>query len=407
MRVPLLRSARGPSLRGQIVVIVAIGMVAIIAMVGLVIDGGFAWSRQRDTQNGADAIAKAGTIVIQHYLAEVETPTPTDWDVGCAVERAAAANDVQLDAAEYTDFQGQPLVPPAMVGACGLTDPGTVIPIGAQGVKAATSETFDTFLMQVIGFSELTTNADATAVVGTPQAVTGGALPITIPRFGETCDEPETDFLVQEDNLDGTWEPYEIIDEDDADGSNLAIVPLCDTGPGSVGWLDYGCGQNLSEAVTDPCDVFIPIPAWIQTHTGNPNNLQVEFNSYTGPQVGVPEAEDNVLAIPIHDNKCRFRPDDSDPTCEPLAAEWSSGVGNNNYYHVPFWIGFKLDQAYIQGADVECEAGPGSPALVNPDSGKYGCLKGWFVWLFDEPGPIGLGQINPGDEVSLAIALID
>lgn len=393
--------------RGQVLVITALGMVVILAMVGLVIDGGFAWSRQRDTQNGADAIAKAGTIVIQHYLADIDTPPPTDWNVGCQVEATAAANGASVTSAEYTDYEGQPLPTPVMVGSCGATDPGTPIPVGAQGVKVTASQTFDTTIMQIIGFEQLTANADATAVVGTPQAVTGGALPITIPRWGETCDEPETDFEVREDDLDGTWELYEIIDEDDASSSNLAIVPLCDTAEGSVGWLDYGCGQNLSDAVTDPCDVFIPIPAWIQTHTGNPNNLQTEFNSYTGSQVGVPEADDSVLAIPVHDNKCRFQPADNDPTCEPLAEEWSSGVGNNNFYHVPFWIGFKLDQAYIQGADLECEQPPGEPMLVNPDSGKYGCLKGWFVWLYDEPGPIGLAPINPGDDVALAIALID
>jgi hypothetical protein len=393
--------------RGQVLVISALGMVVLLAMVGLVIDGGYAWARQRDTQNGADGIAKAGTVVIQHYLGDVDDPPSTDWNVACAVEEAADANGVELDSAEYTDHQGQSLATPTMVGECTATDPGVAIPPGAQGVKATTSQTFDTFIMQVIGFDNLTATADATAVVGVPQALTGGALPLTIPRVGETCDEPETDFEVMEDDLDGTWMPYEIIDEDDADGTNLAIVPLCDTEEGSVGWLDYGCGQNLSDAITDPCDAFIPIPAWIQTHTGNPNNLQTEFNSYTGSQVGVPEAEDSVLAIPIHDNRCRFRPADDDDTCMPLAPEWSSGVGNNTWYYVPFWIGFKLDQAYIQGADVECEAGPGQPVLDNPDSGKYGCLKGWFVWLFDEPGPIGLQPIGVGENVALAISLID
>lgn len=402
----MFNTHRPRSERGQILIIVAAGMVVFIAMVGLVIDGGFAWSRLRDTQNAADSIAKAGTIPIQHMLADVETPVPTDWNVACQVEAARAAADVDLISVEYTNFEGQPLSPPMPVGPCGSSDPGTPIPGGAQGIKANTAQDYQPFLMQIIGFDELTAAADATAVVGTPQAVTGGALPITIPRFGETCDEPETDFEVMMDDEDGTWEPYEIIDEDDADGSNLAIVPLCDTNAGSVGWLDYGCGQNLSDSVTDPCDAYIPIPAWIQTHTGNPNNLQTEFNSYTGPTVGTPEADDNVLAIPIHDNTCLDRPANDDPTCEPLAPEWS-GVGNNNYYHVPFWIGFKLDQAYIQGADLECEATPGAPVLVNPTSGKYGCLKGWFVWLFDEPGPIQLGPISPGQDVPLSIALID
>ena len=83
---------RGRSEHGQVLVIVAMGMIAIVAMVGLVIDGGYAWSRQRDNQNGADAVAKAGTIVVQHYLSGLDTPTPNDFDVACAVEAAAAQN---------------------------------------------------------------------------------------------------------------------------------------------------------------------------------------------------------------------------------------------------------------------------------------------------------------------------
>ena len=38
--------------RGQILVIVGLGMVALIAMVGLVIDVGFGWAHQREAQNG-------------------------------------------------------------------------------------------------------------------------------------------------------------------------------------------------------------------------------------------------------------------------------------------------------------------------------------------------------------------
>ena len=34
--------------RGQLLVIVAVGMVVILAMVGVVIDGGYAWGKQRE-----------------------------------------------------------------------------------------------------------------------------------------------------------------------------------------------------------------------------------------------------------------------------------------------------------------------------------------------------------------------
>lgn len=394
--------------RGQVLVIVAVGMLAIVAMVGLVIDGGYAWVRQRDTQNGADAVAKAGTVQVQHYLAYT---TGNDFDVACAVAQAATSNGVTVVAAEYVDYQGQPLLPsPVQVGTC-TVDLGVGIPAGAQGVKATTSETFDTFLMQVMGFDQLTTTADATAVVGTPLAVPGGALPVTYPLTSTTCDALNTPFTIRDNDGDATWEYFEIIDEDDANLSNLAIIPLCDVSPGSVGWLDWQCGQNLEQSVSDPCDVFIPIPAWIHTQTGNVNSLQSSLNAYTGTMVGVPEPDDSVLSLPIHDFTC----DDQDPDLTPAQPTtdcptypvWS-GIGTEQIYHIPWWIGFKLDAAYVQGGDLECRDGPGQPVLVNPEPpGKVGCLKGWFVDRYDEPGPIGLALISPGQEVRMAVVLID
>ncbi len=76
---------RRPDPSGQVLVIVAAALIGLIAMVGLVIDGGYAWGRQRVTQNGADAIAKAGAVVILQWLDE---QPKTIGDVGCAVETA-------------------------------------------------------------------------------------------------------------------------------------------------------------------------------------------------------------------------------------------------------------------------------------------------------------------------------
>ena len=46
--------------RGQVLVIVALGMLAMIAMAGLVTDAGLAWANRRQAQNLADAAAMAG-----------------------------------------------------------------------------------------------------------------------------------------------------------------------------------------------------------------------------------------------------------------------------------------------------------------------------------------------------------
>ena len=80
--------------RGQTAIMAGLSMIVLVSLVGLVIDGGFAWGRQRQTQNGSDSVAMAGTVVIQHYLAQ--QGTPKDGDVGCAVADAADVNDVVL-----------------------------------------------------------------------------------------------------------------------------------------------------------------------------------------------------------------------------------------------------------------------------------------------------------------------
>src|SRR5688500_5073451 len=101
--------------RAQILVIVGVGLIAMIALVGLVIDGGVAWSQQRQTQNGSDAMAVAGAPVRAEQVAGVPR---ADGDVGCAIERAALTNDVATPTATYTDINGNELSPSVTVGAC-------------------------------------------------------------------------------------------------------------------------------------------------------------------------------------------------------------------------------------------------------------------------------------------------
>jgi hypothetical protein len=379
---------------GQVLIIVAGGLLVLIAMVGLVIDGGHAWGRQRETQNGADATAKAGAVVIQQYLAG----EPVDGDtVACAVEDAADDNTVELGGAEYTDFEGRTIG--ADVPACGT---GGAIPSGAQGVKATAEQEFATFLAGVIGVDQMTARAEATAVVGRqvgicPAADGCGVLPVTFPRSLDTCDG--TNHRIVGEGDWGLLDP----EVDTLDAGNLVLMPLCVTGPGSVGWIDFGCAPNLAAMISDPCNTFIPIPAWLQTQTGNTNSLEDDLEDFTGPTVGVAEDADAVVYIPIHDNTCRDRPADSDPTCEPLDAEWS-GNGNDLYYHIPYWAGFKMDGAYTGGNDAECNQAPGSPPAAG--NGATGCLKGWFVNIVTSPGSISTGVINPGDPVGTGILLI-
>lgn len=406
--------------RGQILVIVAGGLLAMIAMVGLVIDGGHAWGRQRQTQNGADAIAKAGATQILEWL---DGATVTGGDVGCAVENTAGENGVQLELVQYTEWDGSLM---GTIPACGNTTP---VPAEAQGVRAVAREDFDTFLMQVVGFDQLTARADAIAVVG-PITGTSPALPVTFPQTMGMCDDTGNVYTIRdwdEENDEsgpaaqpGQWDPYEILPTTATlSSTNLAIIPLCTTAPGSVGWLEFNCG-NLAEEVAGPCDFFATIPGWVQTQSGNVNNLEDELAGYHGDQPGIYEPEtsttdtdtDQRTKLPIHATTCESNPGVSDTDGDGdmdlnlcPSGSWS-GEGNNLYYGIPFWVGFVLDEAYVGGSDRECQQDFGQPQLVRP-SGFVGCLKGWFVKRIGPPDEVSIGDVNPGDPVDLGVTLIN
>ena len=408
---------------GQILVIVAAGLIVIIAMVGLIIDGGYAWGRQRATQNGADSVAKAGAVVILEWL---DNQPKTIGDVGCAIELSEAENNVTVERAEFTDHTGALIsvtVPP-----CGTVG---AIPPTAQGIRAEASQTFDTHLMAVIGFDQMTARTNATAIVG-PITGSGVGLPVTFPQTMTLCDDSGETHTIRDwdepdfDNSgegDGVWTPYEILPLGATlNASNMAIIPLCTTAPGSVGWLDFGCG-NLATQILDPCDIFVDIPGWVETHTGNINCCEDELATYHGNQPGVYE-EDGVdtdgnydvpVKLPIHTTTCETAPvpgsfdsdgDGDDDTLTPCPGGQWDGQGNNLDYGIPFWVAFILDEAHVQGSDNECEEAPGTPQLVNP-SGLLGCLKGWFVERIGPPDSVSIGDVNPGDDVDLGVTLIN
>jgi Flp pilus assembly protein TadG len=68
--------------RGQVLVLFALGLVALVAMAGLVLDGGSVFAQKRDEQNGADMAALAGANAYMNTTGSVSART--------AAARAAA-----------------------------------------------------------------------------------------------------------------------------------------------------------------------------------------------------------------------------------------------------------------------------------------------------------------------------
>jgi hypothetical protein len=360
--------------RGQVLIIVAGALVVIVAMVGLVVDGGYAWGQQRQTQNASDAAAEAGAIQLARNLAGV-SPATTDADVLSAVNAAATANGIGNPAACYTDFNGHPLTSVGALTASASSCSGAAmvgggtIPSGTFGVRAEGSKTFPTFLMRVIGFSQMTTTATATArsgwSSGTCSAEAGCIiLPVTVPVTVVSCDN--TGGLVQTNNP-YTWpEP-------------LYIIPLCSNSPGNVGWIDWtptsGGTSELITAVQTPSNPALQWPGWYYiTSTGNinPQGLQTALRAYDGQNVG----------FPMFDATCDATP--TGPLVANCPAGHLGGNGQNQWYHIGAMATFQ----FCSSTNAECVAAGASHGAYlngnnstpcNTGNGATSCIAGHFV----------------------------
>src|SRR6188472_2138378 len=220
----MFRTTDRRSPRGQMIVIVALGLTALVAMAGLVIDGGMAWSNRRQVQNAADAAALAGTRVLSLDLkwravnAGNPSPQPApfanpDAAVCDAINNALAYNENHQQTIDPIDCVAGS--PDAMYVDFDRAEPGQVghgIPDGAQGVKVSPKGDSDTFLMGVIGISTISIGADATAITGPGEPPLGNLMP----------------FVAQ--NPLGPWIPgqqYQVRSEDEGEcdtGSTLSDV---------------------------------------------------------------------------------------------------------------------------------------------------------------------------------------
>jgi len=387
---------------GQTIVLFALGLAAVIAMVGLLIDGGNAYAQQRGTQNGADVWAAINQAADDNRIRR--------FDPGVAGNSRAY----------YTDAGGNMLTP----GGATTTDPASAAAVGggtvpgctanciggrAVGVRALATRQFPPFIAGAVGFGQFTATADATAVTGyAPSsnctAAQGCALlPVTFATRPATCD----------DSGKAVYDPSEwgLPVGTLFTGSNESILTTCKNAPGAVGWLDFGCG-TLASQILNPCNDSISFPLWVQAQPGNPNNVEDALNTYAGCTVGTYESQpatcgrpvgphsDQTVYVPFFDAICVAK-NAPDPSVQPVfpggqfpgtCPGSNPGGGNNTYYHITYFLGFALDHAYIQGNNFpECNQPPGSP--LSGGNGSNGCLKGWRSFVTQAPGPI---VVNPG-----------
>jgi Flp pilus assembly protein TadG len=293
-----------PRERGQILVVFVLSLVVMILLAGLVIDGGYAYTQSRTTQNAADFAAMAGTRIIGEKLTG-NNANGTASNVTTAVQGALAANNATLASAVYISEAGASLGNVVGAGA---------IPSGAVGVVVTAQSSWKPYFLGIVGLNNWTALSTATAV--TPGSSSGGGV-LPIGMNGNVYDALEQCPV---DSLDSC------VQQKLASGS-LYI-------PGGFGWLKFGAtgqcaGYGLGMSTTDGCQSS---QTFLQSEVGPPPN------SYgcCGP-VGEPGSLDRIGSST--GNKpadLSFYIQNEIPVWVPI---WDTAdlSGANGYYHI---VGF-------------------------------------------------------------------
>jgi hypothetical protein len=413
--------------RGQALVVMVGVMLLSIAMLAAIIDGGNVVTQRRAAQSAADSTAEAGAIVLAQRIAGVTTPAG-GWDseVESKVQASATANNLTLIHAYYTDICGIPLQfdGSAALNADGTEDLSRAMPVGGGGLPGGSATTPDcpsrvvgpvagvtivgikdvpTYVARAIGIQSFTATTRATAVAGYLQSACGAdqgtycaILPVAIPVNTVTCDGSNNVDLGDEA---WTW-------------NTVLTVPLCNSSPGNVGWLDWdppaGGATEIVCSIVNSDNPAIVLPSWQYiAATGNTNGGgkctdDVTGIQYSGVEEAVRKYEGQTVLIPQFEKTCRTKNGDPDPISTlpkvneapnygcPNAID--SGSGQNIWYRIPSFAYFVVCSptmagcggrhgAYISGSNkAECDTGNGSTS----------CLVGKFMDI------LGTGTVGPG-----------
>src|SRR5689334_13948615 len=153
--------ARRSDQRGQMIALFALASTAIILLIGLAIDGGYALAQRRGSQNASDFAALAGARVVAEWVSG-DTTNGTDANVVAAITNSIQANGGTPltfgapDGPVYVTTSG------AANGFVGSASAGA-IPANTAGVSLGSSRTWTPFFLGLIGVRNWTASTVATA----------------------------------------------------------------------------------------------------------------------------------------------------------------------------------------------------------------------------------------------------
>ncbi len=230
--------------RGQALVIVVIAIVALVAAVGLAIDGGRNHSERRQAQNAADAAVMAGTRILADYIVNcADGSVANDNTVAAALVDLARQNGVDHFApnadvqAWYVDMNETRL---------GQVGWGGGIPNGATGIEATLVVTEPATFMRVVGREDIVAAGHAMAMAGPINYLGGGMLPIGVPLEVVNALEEDEHFHMMDNVKKGGGGFCR-----DMAGTDCIGDPSTGADTSNRGWLNFNYIYNTEHRTAD------------------------------------------------------------------------------------------------------------------------------------------------------------
>ena len=319
---------------GQSIVIITLLIIGVIAMLGLILDGGNAYVQRRRMQNAADAAALAGGRQLALANGAGDNSGGAEILVKNAVNTYITANGgITSSNNLYAFFVDQNGGSKGQIGANGG------IPLGATGVSVTISTQFPTYFLGVVNVNTGNVGAHTLVQTGLPEGVSN-LFPVAVPTGTLTLSGSPPPGVCQ---------------------YNVANPPTCqiwgeNTGPGSSGWTNFKvCGAGGSNYLADVLtgarsSGTVEIGDSICTETGSIAQLGDELLPWVGKNV----------VIPIYD--CT----NAETTCPNYEHQHS---GSNLKYHVAAFAVFKFTGFYVSASG----SGSGGNLNCSPTTSKFLC----------------------------------
>ena len=313
--------------RGQMIVLFALVLTALVLVIGLIVDGGNALAQRRASQNAADFAALAGARIVA-FKVSGDAINGTDANVQAAITNAVVANGGTTpsygapNGPRYLDDNG------ALLGYV-----GSGIPTTASGVKVWADRTWTPYFVGMIGINSWTASAEATATGG----YCVGCAPLSGTLFPAGI---STAFFQTYPYCAGpvSADPTDPCNPQHLTPGNLNV-------PGGFGWLKFGCdGYGLGQEPLANIGGCRNDKPFLQEEIGPPSK---SYGCCT--VVGVPGSLDRIGSLPGNKASadCSYYIDNQITVTVPIW-DTAGGTGQNAWYHIVGFAGFQI---------TECEGG--------------------------------------------------